>query len=541
MPEVYSRMGRPDRPEAERESGTALPGTRYFAWTASRPNRNPVPKIILSRRSGISSEAKMRATVTGLLAFALVGASYGQPLNLKGRVVDANGVPIPEATVELKVLAAATKTAADGSFALDANASVGPGGVHPFDYRLDAGFLVLAIRSPLELRMEVFDGQGRSLGGLARHLEAGHHRIALAEAMPAPGRSEGVYFLRLRLGGQSFIHAFFHSGSGSDGTVFAPAYPAVAAKRAVAVDSLRVRKDGYRESVREIASYTAGDLGDLILSAMPDDGSVCARQHAELTADGVDVVVCDALFDPPPRVHLPTPSAPSAYAARTADGFITVSGETYPFAAGNSSDPELIRHGSALYEIKLQNGKVESFRPAILFAESLFLAPLKGKAFEGLISQRTNGRYGIPTLPVRVQVLAERFQGGTSTASPFELKVSISNLAGAVAGSDGKCMPALSSYGSQAPFDPGSDVLLAVGRVPSMHVFGEDELVLELYVAGVQSGNIMSPEWFFTPLDLVNNTLALSGTYTGVGHGTPGYIPLLNLHLASGGGGACIP
>jgi hypothetical protein len=422
---------------------------------------------------------------------------------------------------------------------------VGPGRERFFDYRLDAGFLALAIRSPMDLRMEVIDGRGRSQGGLTRRLEAGHHRIALAEAMPAPGsspgRSEGLYFLRLNLGGQSFIHAFFHSGGGSSGTVFAPAYPTPAAKRAAAADSLRVRKDGYRETVREIASYTAGDLGDLILSAMPDDGGVCARQHAERTAEGVDVVVCDALFDPAPRVHLPTPSATSPYAARTADGFVTVSGEAYPFAAGNSSDPESRRHASALYEIKLQNGKVESFRPAILFAESLFLAPLKGKAFEGLISQRTNGKYGIPTLPVRVQVLAERFQGGTSTASTFELKATLSNLTGAVTASDGKCMPALSSYGSQAPFDAGSDILLAVGRVPSMHGFGDDELVIELYVAGVQSGNIMSREWFFTPLDLAKNTLAISGTYTGQGHGTPGYIPLLDLHLASGGGGACSP
>jgi hypothetical protein len=252
-------------------------------------------------------------------------------------------------------------------------------------------------------------------------------------------------------------------------------------------------------------------------------------------------VVCDALFDAPPRAHLPPPSATSAYAARTLDAFVTVSGETYPFAAGNTSDPELRRHASALYEIKLQNGKVESFRPAILFAESLFLAPLKGKAFEGLISQRTNGRYGIPTLPVRVQVLAERFQGGVSNASAFELKVSIANLAGAVAASDGKCMPALSSYGSQAPFDAGSDVLLAVGRVPSMHGFGDDELVFELYVAGISSGSIMSREWYFTPLDLVKNALALTGTYSGEGHGTPGYIPLLDLHAVSGGGGTCTP
>ena len=87
-------------------------------------------------------------------------------------------------------------------------------------------------------------------------------------------------------------------------------------------------------------------------------------------------MVCDALFDSPPRVHLPTPSDPSAYAARTTDGFVTV------------------------------------------------------------------------------------------------------------AASDGKCIPALSSYGSQAPFDAGSEVLLAIGRVPSMHTFRDDEFVPMRSAAG---------------------------------------------------------
>ena len=34
-----------------------------------------------------------------------------------------------------------------------------------------------------------------------------------------------------------------------------------------------------------------------------------------------------------------------------------------------------------------------------------------------------------------------------------------------------------------------------------MHGFGDDELVFELYVAGISAGNIMAREWYFTPLD----------------------------------------
>jgi hypothetical protein len=102
-------------------------------------------------------------------------------------------------------------------------------------------------------------------------------------------------------------------------------------------------------------------------------------------------------------------------------------------------------------------------------------------------------------------------------------------------------MPALSSHGAQAPFSPGADVFFTVGRVPSMHAFGDDELVFVLYAGGGWSGSIMARSWFFTPLDLLKPSLGPAGTYSGVGHGTPGTIPLLELRPASGGGAPCTP
>ena len=66
----------------------------------------------------------MGMKIFGILAFAVAGVLQAQtpePLDLKGRVVQANGTPVPDATVELKVRGASTKTAADGSFAFSSS------------------------------------------------------------------------------------------------------------------------------------------------------------------------------------------------------------------------------------------------------------------------------------------------------------------------------------------------------------------------------------------------------------------------------------
>jgi hypothetical protein len=484
----------------------------------------------------------MRARVIGIGLLAFVTGLHSQPLDLSGRIVRGNGGPVPDALVELKARGIAARTAADGSFVLSGNASIGPHGGRPPAYSLNPHFLVVDVRLSQEVKVAVFDGNGGLLGSIARRLERGRHSIALAEAMPDPGRNAGLYLLRLHLDGDVFIHPFFHSGGRSRGPVFAPAYRGyAAAKRGAVVDTLRIRKAGFQDLAVPVASYTAGPLGDLVLSESADDGRICARQRMQTTSDGVEVVFCEALFDLPPRVRLPTTAASSAYATMTREAFVTVAGASYPSTAPNSASPEMRRHASALYEIKIQNGKLESYRPAILFAESLFMAPLMGKAFEGHISKRTAAnRYELlPTLPVRVQILAEKFEGKPGDASEFQVKAVIANLAMSVKAADGSCMPSLSSEGAQAPFNAGTDVVLPVGRVPSMHTFGNDELVFAINAGGASLGSLMSPTWFFTPLDIVKNALTPSGTYTGQGHGAPGSIPILSLIPVSGGGEAC--
>lgn len=486
----------------------------------------------------------MRTKLIGIGLCGVVAGLYAQELDVRGRVVRRDGGPVPGARVELKSRGISASTAADGSFAMTGNSATGPDVGRSMNYSLNQDFLGVDVGFPLMVRMEVFGGDGRVLGAFGRRLEEGSHRFALAGTVLDRVRPAGMYFLRLQLGGQVHIHPFFHAGGKSRGSVFGPAYRGGAgAKRTAVVDSLRVGKAGYEDFALAIASYAAGDLGDLVLSETADDGSICAGQRMQRTSDGVQVVLCEALFDRQPRVRLPAATASSAYAALTADAFVTVAGTSYPQPVRNSYEPEMRRHASALYEIRILDGKVESFRPAVVFADSLFLAPLLGKSFDGLISKRTGAnRYEpAPSLPIRMHILAERFPGEPGGGSEFLVKATIANLASPLTAADGACMPGLSSHGSQSPFDPGTDAFFTVGRVPSMHAFGDDELVFTLYADGLWKGSVMSTEWFFTPLDLVMDALSPAGTYTGVGHGAPGTIPMLSLRPASGGGMACSP
>lgn len=220
----------------------------------------------------------------GILTFAFAGILQAQTLDLKGRVVQANGTPVPDATVGLKVRGASTKTAADGSFAFSSTVALNPMGGAPLEYRLESSFLSIELPAPLDLRLEVVDAAGRSQGGLARRLSEGHHRIALAEALPSTGTEAGLYFLRLRMDGETITHPFFHSGNGSAGTVFAPGKSMALAKQAAVVDTLRVSKTGFQDLTKNIESYTAGALGDLTLTpAANTDGWVNLFNGKDLT------------------------------------------------------------------------------------------------------------------------------------------------------------------------------------------------------------------------------------------------------------------
>jgi protein-arginine deiminase len=203
-----------------------------------------------------------------ILVTTVCGAFMGanaQSLDLRGRVVQANGSPIAEATVELKTLGKSVRTASDGTFSLNGNTALNPTSRQDFEYRLDPEFLWVESRTELPVRMEIFDLSGQALGCLSRSLPAGSSRIALSESMNAPGRGAGLYVLRIRLGSRTFTRRILRPGLASLRTRFSESAGPAAAKRAAGVDTLRIRKSGFKDFVLEIPGYTAGNLGDLTL------------------------------------------------------------------------------------------------------------------------------------------------------------------------------------------------------------------------------------------------------------------------------------
>jgi hypothetical protein len=269
------------------------------------------------------------------------------------------------------------------------------------------------------------------------------------------------------------------------------------------------------------------------LDAVP--GDLCKKQHVEQRSEG-EVAVCDELYDQAPYVHLPKDESDRAFAGIAQNRFVTASGKTYGVSG---LDTEAKRHATALYELKLDGDTVTEHRPVLELGESVFVAPFLGRVAEGTISRRTGAtQYAFDaSLPVRVEFAAE--PAAASLSGGPESSLTIANLDHAVTASDGSCLPALTSYGDEATFAAGTSVELHGYRVPSMHVPGDDEFVFLYVVNGEQAGSLMSPSWYRGPLDLAQGAAGPSGHYSGVGHGTPGYIPTLELDFVDGGGQPC--
>jgi hypothetical protein len=349
-------------------------------------------------------EESMSMKIFGILTLAAAGILQAQTLDLKGRVVQANGTPVPDATVELKIRGTSTKTATDGSFAFS-TVGLNPMGGTALDYRLDPGYLSIELPAPLDLRLEVVDAAGRPQGGLSRRLSEGRHRIALAEAMPPTGAESGLYFLRLRMGGETISHAFYHSGNGSAETVFAPAKRMALAKQAAAVDTLRVRKTGFQDLNKEVASYTAGALGDLTLTpAANTDGWVNLFNGKDLTG-----------WVPLIHKHKVGENVYDTFRADSVNNVIKVLYDKYPNLEFGG------RCGNLYYNRRLTNYRI---RVTYRFQEPLVKNPVgwsknnSGLMIFGIDPATVTGDPEFPPL-IEIQLLGSPSQpGGGGTTSP---------------------------------------------------------------------------------------------------------------------------
>ena len=65
--------------------------------------------------------------------------------------------------------------------------------------------------------------------------------------------------------------------------------------------------------------------------------------------------------------------------------------------------------------------------------------------------------------------------------------------------------------------------------------------MIEYLVDKSCAGSAMGPMWYFGPEALIGSSAVSFPAYVGIGHGTPGSLPNLDLAPVKGGGGECVP
>jgi beta-glucosidase len=197
-------------------------------------------------------------------------ALFGQSgdFTTKGRVINASGAPIPNATITYVSLG--KRLSWDYS---DANGYFGGKTTGAFRQRAPDPRFEVAASGPVTI--DFFDIMGKKAGSLHYdNMAKGTYSIE-----PIASRlSKAVYVLKVRSGASVQCLKLLSGGSRSaalNGEALSPSNDAAPiAKTAAAIsDSIRVGKTGYLAVKKPIASYTA-DVGDVTLTTVDIEGQV---------------------------------------------------------------------------------------------------------------------------------------------------------------------------------------------------------------------------------------------------------------------------
>ena len=283
---------------------------------------------------------------------------------------------------------------------------------------------------------------------------------------------------------------------------------------------------------------------------------ICAEQH--LRDD--KVIVCDKPFDAPPYVHLPPAGGLNDYMVSDCTSLWDRDGNARSSIQGPPCEgfyvDEAHLHAFSIYEVTLCGDSIDgpcgAVNPSMIWQfarfavidEKAFLAPMTMTSAEGKISaKKMDGTFELdPTLPVRVTFGAPTVSMAQNDGtSSYRVDATIDNLMMGTASADGNCMAPLSMAAAANPFGASTKTSLTLTRVPSMHVAGDDEGVVEFFADDTSLGSDMNPAWFIGPKDLINDKPLVAAKYEGFGHGTPGSIPNITLEIVKGGGATCTP
>ncbi|MFO0553917.1 MAG: hypothetical protein U0271_36385 [Polyangiaceae bacterium] len=269
----------------------------------------------------------------------------------------------------------------------------------------------------------------------------------------------------------------------------------------------------------------------------------CETQHAD-TFEGAPVIVCDTTFASAPFLHLPAPTTLGSgnvegYFALTMQGF-SDGVETHALPNGSTApDDEALRHAFALYRVELDaGGAVVDFAPAVFVDERNFLRFFEGMKLEGLVSKETGvDTYELdPTLPIFLSFGTAELADDTDPLMPrYRIPITVNNLVDGAVAEDGTCLTPLDAGGATNPFAAfPSD--LVFDRVPSMHGPFDDEATVSY---GDTGASVMAPAFYVDAATLIRSQAPSFDVYEGWGHGTPGSMPNIFVHVVNSGGEPC--
>ncbi|MBN1127943.1 MAG: glycoside hydrolase family 3 C-terminal domain-containing protein [Chitinispirillaceae bacterium] len=229
--------------------------------------------------------------IAGILALAIVSLHpqvFGQ--SITGRVVTSSDAAVPDANVVLKVRNVSTVTNATGQFSLDLSSATRPlsltNGIAS-KMHFNGASLVFTVLTREKVAVELFTMSGGKVAKLMdRTLGSGTHAFPIT-AWLRQNRPQGVSVVRIAKGGERYTLAFITTGasvsllSGSGLPLFVARTPRPAA---VGGEILKVSKSGYVPRTLDITSYTAQNLGDIVLATVNQDSITIERKVDSLLA-----------------------------------------------------------------------------------------------------------------------------------------------------------------------------------------------------------------------------------------------------------------
>lgn len=201
--------------------------------------------------------------LAGLLSLGL--AVNAQSINVRGKVSDAAGKPLANATVELAHAKLKDTTAADGSYSLGSGTPIARRFADAGEMRLNQGALELGLSEAAPIRIDIFDMAGNLLDRLALdRARPGTYRVNLAERIQA----DNLLLVKATIGQRTRTFPYFpvaRGGHADAGLEYLGPAGALLAKMAAFVDTLKASAAGYQTKAYALTSYDLAQ--DIVLEA----------------------------------------------------------------------------------------------------------------------------------------------------------------------------------------------------------------------------------------------------------------------------------